>query len=137
MIVALNPIKFKNWRKNMSEAAITTRSTTHKVGWWILFGISVLAVLNHAALIFVIPGEEVLFIGWTALSLFSALVLYFPYRQGEKWAWYSTWIFVLSFAGLVPFDAEIGLYYLVAAGLMAFSQILTREAFFPKGQATY
>lgn len=116
----------------MSEAAITTRSTVHKVGWWILFGISALAVLNHAALIFVIPGEEVLFIGWTALSLYSVLVLYFPYRQGEKWAWYSTWILILSFASMIPFDADIGLYYLVAAGLMAFSQLLTRESFFLK-----
>jgi hypothetical protein len=116
----------------MSEAAIATRSTADKVGWWILFGISALAILNHAALIFVIPGEEVLFVGWTALSLYSALVLYIPYRQGEKWAWYSTWILILSFASMILFDAEIGIYYLVEAGLMALSQLMTRESFFPK-----
>jgi hypothetical protein len=97
-----------------------------------LFGISTLAVLNHVALIFVIPGEEVLFIGWTAFSLYSALVLYFPYRQGEKWAWYSTWILVVSFATTFLFDVDIGLYSLVAAGLMAFGQMLTRESFFSK-----
>ena len=116
----------------MTEAAISTRSTTQKVGWWILFGISALAVVNHAVLIFVIPGEEVLFIGWTAFSLYSALVLYFPYRQGEKWAWFSTWILVVVFASMILFDAEIGIYYLVAAGLMAFGQLLIRESFFPK-----
>lgn len=117
----------------MSETAINTRSTGNKVGWWILFGISALAVLNHVALIFVFPGDEVLFIGWTAFSMYAALVLYFPYRQGEKWAWYSTWILVLSFAVMIIFDAEIGLFYLVAAGLMAYGQFLTRDSFFLKG----
>ncbi len=117
----------------MTEAAISTRSTTQKAGWWILFGISALAVVNHAVLIFVIPGEQVLFIGWTAFSLYSALVLYIPYRQGEKWAWYSIWILVVAFATMILFDAEIGLYYIVAAGLMAFGQLLNRGSFFPKG----
>jgi hypothetical protein len=117
----------------MTEAAISTRSITQKVAWWILFGISALAVVNHAVLIFFIPGEQVLFIGWTAFSLYSALVLYIPYRQGEKWAWYSTWILVVAFATMILFDAEIGLYYLVAAGLMAFGQLLNREMFFSKG----
>lgn len=116
----------------MSETAITIRSKTTKLGWWILIGIASLAVLNHAALIFAIPGEEVLFIGWTGLSLYSVFVLYFPYRKGERWAWYSTWILILSFAALVPFDAEIGLYYLVAAGLMTLGQFLTRESFITK-----
>ena len=116
----------------MTDAVVSSRSTTQRVGWWILFGISALAVLNHAVLIFVIPGEEVLFIGWTAFSLYSALVLYIPYRQGEKWAWYSTWILVVAFAAMILFDAEIGIFYLVAAGLMALAQLLTRETFFPK-----
>jgi hypothetical protein len=86
--------------------------------------------VNHAALIFALPGEEVLFIGWTGLSIFSAVVLYFPYRQGEKWAWFATWVFVATFTPLILFDAEIGLFYLVAAGLMALAQLLTRDAFF-------
>ena len=117
----------------MTDAVVSSRSTTQRVGWWILFGISALAVVNHAFLIFVVPGEEVLFIGWTAFSLYSALVLYFPYRQGEKWAWYSTWILVVAFAVMILFDAEIGIFYLVAAGLMAFGQLLNRGSFFPKG----
>ena len=116
----------------MSETAINMRSTGNKIGWRILFGISALAVLNHAALIFAFPGDEVLFIGWTAFSMYAALVLYFPYRQGEKWAWYSTWILVVSFALMILFDSDIGIYYLVAAGLMAFGQLLTRQTFFPR-----
>lgn len=116
----------------MTEATITARSTTIKFGWWLLFVISALAILNHAALIFVIPGEEVLFIGWTAFSLYATLVLYFPYRRGERWAWYSTWIMVVSYASSIFFDADIGLYYLIAAGLMALGQLLTRDSFFPK-----
>lgn len=116
----------------MSEATITTRSSTIKVGWWILLVISALTIINHAALIFVIPGEAVLFIGWTAFSLYSTLVLYFPYRRGERWAWYSTWIMVISYASMIVFDADIGLYYAIAAGLMAVGQLLTRDSFFPK-----
>jgi hypothetical protein len=34
---------------------------------------------------------------------------------------------------MILLDAEIGLYYLVAAGLMALGQLLNRESFFPKG----
>jgi hypothetical protein len=116
----------------MTEATIAVRSSTQKVGWGLLLVISALAILNHAALIFVIPGEEVLFIGWTAFNLYSTLVLYFPYRRGERWAWYSTWILPVSFAATMLFDAEIGVYYLIAAGLMALGQLLTRDLFFPK-----
>lgn len=116
----------------MSEATIAVRSSTQKVGWGLLLVLSALALLNHAALIFVIPGEEVLFIGWTAFNLYSTLVLYFPYRRGERWAWFSTWILVVAFASTALFDAEIGIFYLVAAGLVAVGQLLTRDSFFSK-----
>lgn len=113
----------------MSEAAITTQSRSQKVGWWILFVISVLACVNHFALIFVNTGEEVLFIGWLGMSLFAAVVLYFPYRRGEKWAWYSIWIFILAFAALILFDSAVGIFYLAAAGLMALGQVLAWGSF--------
>jgi hypothetical protein len=116
----------------MSETTIPVRSSTQRFGWGLLLVISALALLNHAALIFVIPGEEVLFIGWTAFNLYSTLVLFFPYRRGERWAWYSTWILPVAFASTALFDAEIGLYYLIAAGLIILGQLLTRDSFFPK-----
>ncbi len=117
----------------MTQAAITKSSTGSRVGWWLLMALAVLAVLNHASLIFVLPGEEVLFIGWTAFSLYAALVLYGPYRRGERWAWFSTWIMVLAFAAPILFDADIGLFYLGAAVLMALGQFLTRGWFFSSG----
>lgn len=114
----------------MSEATLQTQSTGFKIGWWILFVISTLGALGHAALIFALPGEEVLFIGWAAFNLYSALVLYFPYRRGEKWAWYLTWATIIPFALVFLFDAEIGSMYLGMAGLMALGQLLARGAFF-------
>lgn len=50
----------------MEQTSISVQTASHKVGWWILFGISALTTVNHAALIFALPGEEALFIGWTA-----------------------------------------------------------------------
>ncbi len=115
----------------MTDPVIPEQSTPNKIGWWILMGIALLAIVNHFALIIVIPGEEVLFIGWTAASIYAAVVLFIPYRQGHRWAWYSTWIFVFTFASLILFDAELGMLYLTAAGLMAVGQLLTRSVFFP------
>jgi hypothetical protein len=114
----------------MSEATIQTQSTGFKIGWWILFSISVLGAVGHAALVFALPGEEVLFIGWAALNLYSVLVLYFPYRRGEKWAWYTTWVMIVPFALVMLFDAQIGSMYLILAGLMAVGQLLARRQFF-------
>jgi hypothetical protein len=114
----------------LSEIAIAPRTTGYKVGWGILFGISALSILNHVSLAFVEPDEAVLFIGWTAFNLYSTLVLYLPYRAGAKWAWYATWIMIVTYALMILFDSQVGLFYLVAAGLMAVGQLLTRDAFF-------
>lgn len=114
----------------MTAPAIDRPTTAFRVGWWTLFGIAVLAILNHAMLIFVIPEEAVLFVGWTGLSAYAALVLLKPYRELQAWAWYGTWVFIVCLAVLQPLGAEIGLYYLVAAVIMAFAQLSTRGAFF-------
>jgi hypothetical protein len=116
----------------MSKHVASPRSTAFRIGWWTLFVATVLAVVNHAVLIFSIPREAVLFVGWTGLSLLAAILLYIPYRSGEPWAWYSMWIFIACFAVLLPLGADIGLYYLVAAGVMAVGQLLTRHSIFAR-----
>lgn len=115
----------------MSETTIQTRSAGYKVGWWILIGISLCSALGHTAFIFLAPNES-LFIIWAAFNLVSVVVLYIPYRRGEKWAWYLVWIMIIPPATVILHDAEIGPYYLAAAGLMVVGQVLTRRAFIEK-----
>ena len=87
--------------------------------------ITVLSVVNHLALLFCIPGEETLFAGWTGMNVIAALMLYKAYRNGEHWSWWGMWVMIAAYASLVLFDAQVGLYYLVAAFLMAAAQLLT------------
>jgi hypothetical protein len=108
------------------------QSTRFKVGWIMLLVISILMALQHLVLIFAIMDEAVLFIGWTAFNLYSSIVLYIPFRRGERWAWVTTWIMVLVFALMPLFDPQIGAIYAVASILIAAGLALTRGAFFGK-----
>lgn len=115
----------------MSTTVKPIQNTRFKTGWLVLMVLSVLAAINHIILIFVLD-EPVLFIGWAAFNLYSTLVLYIPFRQGEKWSWYTSWILVVGFASMIMFDPEVGLYYLVVAVLMVLGLLLTRSAFIQK-----
>lgn len=114
----------------MSTQTEATHSMTFKIGWIALLVISALATLNHIML----PtyGDPVfLSIGWTGYSLYAIVVLAIPFRRGERWAWYSTWILVIGFAIPILINQEIYVVaYLIAAGIMALSLLLTRPAFF-------
>jgi len=76
--------------------------------------------------------QDPLLIGWVAFPLYAAVVLYLPFRRGEKWAWYASWILVLGFAGVI-FNPTYGVYYFGVAMVMALALLLTRPAFFQKG----
>ena len=117
----------------MSTQTEATRSMTFKLGWTALLVISALATLNHIML--PVYGERVTFaIGWTGYSLYSIVVLAIPFRRGERWAWYSTWILVIGFAVPILVSQESYIVYivayLIAAGVMALCLLLTRPAFF-------
>lgn len=114
----------------MSEITVQSQSTPFKIGWWILFALSVASVLGHAALLFAEPGDGLLFLGWVAFPLYASVVLFIPFRRGETWAWAVTWVMVLAYALVPLFSGEIGLYYLTVAGLLALGQLLTASAFF-------
>lgn len=87
----------------------------------------------HAGLFFFVPGDELLFLGWVVFPLYEAVVLAIPYRRGEKWAWYITWLMVVAFALVLLYaEPELGPGYMAGAGLMAIAQLLTRPAFFSK-----
>ena len=116
----------------MSTQTKATDSAAFNIGWVTLLIISVLATLNHIML----PtyGDDVfLAIGWTGYSLYAIAVLAIPFRQGERWAWYTTWILVIGFAAPILISQESYVVaYLIAAGVMALSLFMTQPAFFRK-----
>jgi len=64
---------------------------------------------------------------------YATVVLAIPFRRGEKWAWYSTWILVVGFAAPILINQEsYAATYLIAAGLMGVCLLLTGPAFFRK-----
>lgn len=109
-----------------------TQSTRFKIGWITLLILSVLSLLQHVVLIFAILDEAVLFIGWSALNIYTTLILTIPFRRGERWAWYSVWVLVIAYASMIFFDPQIGVIYVAAAVIMAGALLLTAPAFFHK-----
>ena len=119
----------------MSTQTTTSDNAVFNTGWIILLAISVLATLNH----FMLPlyGDWIgLAIGFTGYSLYATVVLAIPFRRGERWAWYATWIQVIGFAALMLTGESIAVAYLIAAGVMAISLLITRSAFFRKETST-
>ena len=115
----------------MSTQALAERNATFKMGWIALLVISALMALWHTAAVFIMVDETTLFLGWAAFNLYSTIVLYIPFRRGQKWAWYTSWILVIGFAAPILFSQEsFTVYYLGAAVLMAVAMLLTRPAFF-------
>lgn len=116
----------------MSTQTKVTHSDTFTIGWIVLLFISALATFNHIMLI-VYGDPVVLSIGWTGYSLYAIVVLVIPFRRGERWAWYSTWILTIGFALPILINQESYVVaYLIAAGVIALCLLLTRPAFFPK-----
>jgi len=117
----------------MSTQTNATDSAAFNIGWIVLLILSVLATLWLILLMFTVPGDAPFFMSWAAISLYTNLVLYLPFRRAEKWAWYSIWIQVIVFASAIFFGTpEITMKYLVAAGLMTLCLSLTGPAFFRK-----
>src|SRR5262245_64999011 len=101
------------------------RSRAFTVGWVLLLVVSGLFTLNHVVLSFVISEERTLFLGWAAFNLYALLVIAIPLRQGARWAWITSWVLVAVFASTMFFNAQIGVYYLGAAVVMAVGLLLT------------
>jgi hypothetical protein len=116
----------------MSTQTNTTDSAAFNIGWMVLLIISALATLNHIML--PLYGDPVaLALGWTGYSLYATVVVAIPFRRGERWAWYISWILVIGFAYPILIIREsYTVAYLIAAGVMAISLLITRPAFFQK-----
>ena len=118
----------------MRTSTDTDQNVTYTIGWITLLVISMLATLNH--LMLPLYGDDIaLSIGWTAFSLYATVVLAIPFRRGERWAWYTSWLLVIGFAFPILIVQETyTMMYLVAAGIMALDLIMIRSVFFRTGQ---
>ena len=113
----------------MSARTIQQADMQFKIGYWTVLLLSVATTINSAVRVFLEPVPEFV-IGWVAAGLFSTIILLIPFRQGERWAWHATWIFVALLAGVSLWGAAVGVYYLGAAVIVALGLFLTRSAFF-------
>lgn len=117
----------------MSTQTVTTRSAMFEACRIIMLIISIFATLN--AIMLPVYGDPVaLSIGWTGYSLYAVVVLAIPFRRGERWAWYSTWMLVVGFAiPILIIQESYTVAYLIAAGVMALCLLLTGSEFFRQG----
>jgi hypothetical protein len=104
-----------------------------KIGLAILLLISVGSVLAHIVMMLFDPGGDVVFLAWAAFNFMAATILIYPYRRGEKWAWYAIWGLVVPYALIIVYNSEIGPIYLTEAIVLAAAQLLTYRSFFADG----
>ena len=117
----------------MSTQTNSTDSTTFTIGWIVLLILSALVTLWLMLLMFTIVEDAPFLMSWAAFSLYATLILFIPFRGGEKWAWFSIWIQVILFGSTIFISTpEIANKYVVAAGLMALCLLLTAPGFFRK-----
>ena len=116
----------------MSANVSFGQNSRFKFGWIILLVSAALMALGHFSMIFVLPDELTLFAGFAAFNLYAFLVIYFPFRRGEKWAWVATWILPIGLALPAATDPDIAIYYYAVAGVCLLGLLLTMRDFFSK-----
>lgn len=113
----------------MSTQSLKQTEFQYKIGYWILQLLSIATAINSLVRLFLEPVPEFV-VGWVAAGLFAAVVLFIPFRKGEPWAWYVTWILPVLLASVFIVGAQVGIYYLVMAIVAVFALLLTRSLFF-------
>jgi hypothetical protein len=116
----------------MSAVTNLTRNFRFKSGWIILLVSAALMALGHFSMIFFLLDELVLFAGLAAFNLYAFLVIYIPFRRGEKWAWVATWILPGLALLIAATDPGIAIYYYAVAGVCLLGLLLTMRDFFSK-----
>ena len=112
-------------------AELRQRSLWYKIGWGFLVLTAGITAVGHfvAPLAFAPANETIMFWALTAMSIYAMAVLVIPYRRGEPWAWWVTWIHVAIFAVVIFSAPNVGPIYLGLAVGMAGAQLATRSAF--------
>jgi hypothetical protein len=63
------------------------------------------------------------------MNIYALVVLLTGYRRGEPWAWWVTWAMVGIYGLVILYAPDAGPYYLGAAVVMAFAQLITWSGF--------
>ncbi len=113
----------------MSASTFLVPNTRFKIAWIIILAMAALATISYLVMIFVDTGAGV-FIPYTAYNLYGFLVLLIPFRQLQKWAWWSTWILPASMVLTGFFLPEFAPYYFGGAAAFAVGLLLTMREFF-------
>lgn len=120
----------------MSTQVLGKFDARFQIAWWVMVVLSAGSAVNSFVRIFLESVPEFV-VGWVAFSLLSSIILLIPFRNGERWAWYSSWILALGFASVAVVTTEywfwqVGIYYLIAGGIVALCLLATRQPFFQK-----
>jgi hypothetical protein len=116
----------------MSASTIHFHNNRFSIGWITMLVASGLMALSYPYLILVEKEATVLFMSYTAFSIYGFLVLLIPFPEGEKWAWAATWILPVALALTGYFASEWGPYYYGAAAVFALGLLLTMKDFFSR-----
>jgi hypothetical protein len=106
------------------------QNSRFKIGWIALLVSAGLMTLNHLMLMFILH-DPTLFAGFAAFNLYAFLVILIPFRGGEKWTWYATWILPIGLA--IPAfngDSSIAIFYFAVAAVCVLGLLLTMRDFF-------
>ena len=104
-------------------------SSASKIGWGILLFVTISNVVGHIGLLF-FDNWDSIFVAWATMNLLAAMILFIPYRHGERWAWYAIWVLAIPYALIIFFNAQIGPIYLGEAARLVVGQLLAHRAFF-------
>ena len=102
-----------------------------RAGWIVLIASAALMTLNHFVLIFYLD-DPVLFLGWTAFTLYALLVVVIPLRRLERWAWYATWILPIGLAAGGFSAPDIAMFYFAVAAACVVGLLFTMRDLFSK-----
>lgn len=116
----------------MTTTATPERSTSFRIGFGILLFFTAGNVVGQIGLLLFDPGVKTVFLAWASFNLLAVTILWFAYRQREKWAWYAMWASVVPYALIIFFNRVVGPIYMGEAIAMAVGQVLTYREVFAK-----
>lgn len=84
-------VLFARIREKLMSVELRTRSTGHKIGWWVLVVIAGFSIVGYLASVGLAATdmEVAAFFALAGINIYALSVLLTAYRRGEPWAWSS------------------------------------------------
>ena len=114
----------------MSANIRIVHNSRFKFGWIALLLTAALMALMHFGLIFFLDNPA-LFIIAACFNLYAFIVILIPFRRGEKWAWFASWLLPIGLALPAALDPDVAFYFGIA-GASVLGLVLTMQDFFLK-----